>query len=65
MDCTLGTTTGGDPRNPDKTFLFGQEYMARRVYQLSPPEVCLRARGGRLFVFLNFPSDLYVRYGAI
>jgi hypothetical protein len=28
MDCTLGTTTGGDPENPDKTFLFRQEYVA-------------------------------------
>lgn len=36
MDCTLGST--GDHRNPDKTFLFGPKYMARRVYQLSPPE---------------------------
>ncbi|CAL4969839.1 unnamed protein product [Urochloa decumbens] len=36
MDCTMGTT--GDPQNPDKTFLFGPKYMARRVYQLSPPE---------------------------
>uniref|UniRef100_A0A0D3HLZ3 Uncharacterized protein n=1 Tax=Oryza barthii TaxID=65489 RepID=A0A0D3HLZ3_9ORYZ len=25
-------------QNPDKTFLFGPEYLARRVYQLSPPE---------------------------
>jgi hypothetical protein len=39
MDCTLGSTD--DPQNPDKTFLFGPEYMARRVYQLSPPEVLL------------------------
>ncbi|CAL4888329.1 unnamed protein product [Urochloa decumbens] len=36
MDSTLGTT--GDPQNPDKTFLFGPKYMAKRVYQLSPPE---------------------------
>ncbi|VAH54309.1 unnamed protein product [Triticum turgidum subsp. durum] len=39
MDCALGSA--GDPRNPDKTFLFGPKYMARRVYQLSPPEACL------------------------
>uniref|UniRef100_A0A0E0RFL4 AB hydrolase-1 domain-containing protein n=1 Tax=Oryza rufipogon TaxID=4529 RepID=A0A0E0RFL4_ORYRU len=36
MDCTIRTI--GDPQNPDKTFLFGPEYLARRVYQLSPPE---------------------------
>uniref|UniRef100_A0A0E0MFL1 AB hydrolase-1 domain-containing protein n=1 Tax=Oryza punctata TaxID=4537 RepID=A0A0E0MFL1_ORYPU len=36
MDCTIRTI--GDPLNPDKTFLFGPEYLARRVYQLSPPE---------------------------
>ncbi|KAF0897481.1 hypothetical protein E2562_037525 [Oryza meyeriana var. granulata] len=36
MDCTIQTT--GDPQDPDETFLFGPEYMARRVYQLSPPE---------------------------
>ncbi|CAO2038645.1 unnamed protein product, partial [Urochloa humidicola] len=36
MDSTLGTA--GDPQNPDKTFLFGPKYMAKRVYQLSPPE---------------------------
>uniref|UniRef100_A0A453DFS1 AB hydrolase-1 domain-containing protein n=1 Tax=Aegilops tauschii subsp. strangulata TaxID=200361 RepID=A0A453DFS1_AEGTS len=43
MDCALGSA--GDPRNPDKTFLFGPKYMARRVYQLSPPEVCLLYSG--------------------
>uniref|UniRef100_A0A0D9XS87 AB hydrolase-1 domain-containing protein n=1 Tax=Leersia perrieri TaxID=77586 RepID=A0A0D9XS87_9ORYZ len=36
MDCTIRTI--GDPQNPDQTFLFGPEYLARRVYQLTPPE---------------------------
>ncbi|KAL6613859.1 hypothetical protein ACP70R_036129 [Stipagrostis hirtigluma subsp. patula] len=36
MDCKMEII--GDPQNPDKTFLFGPEYSALRVYQLSPPE---------------------------
>jgi hypothetical protein len=32
-------TAGDDPRRPCKTFLLGPEYMAEKLYQLSPPEV--------------------------
>ncbi|KQK11395.1 probable esterase PIR7A [Brachypodium distachyon] len=39
-DCVIETT--GDPQRPDesfyKTFLLGPEYMAQKLYQLSPPE---------------------------
>jgi pimeloyl-ACP methyl ester carboxylesterase len=36
MDCTHGTS--GDPQNPAETFLLGPQYLAQRLYQLSPPE---------------------------
>ncbi|KAL6613858.1 hypothetical protein ACP70R_036128 [Stipagrostis hirtigluma subsp. patula] len=36
MDCTIRTS--GDPRDPIETLLLGPEYLARRLYQLSPPE---------------------------
>uniref|UniRef100_A0ACD5ZAC6 Uncharacterized protein n=1 Tax=Avena sativa TaxID=4498 RepID=A0ACD5ZAC6_AVESA len=38
-DCVTETAAGDDPRQrPCKTFLLGPEYMAERLYQLSPPE---------------------------
>ncbi|TVU34675.1 hypothetical protein EJB05_16520, partial [Eragrostis curvula] len=42
MDCTRGTS--GDPQNPMATFLLGPQYMAHRLYQLSPPEDLTLAR---------------------
>uniref|UniRef100_A0ACD5XCW3 Uncharacterized protein n=1 Tax=Avena sativa TaxID=4498 RepID=A0ACD5XCW3_AVESA len=37
-DCVIETTGDDDPRRPCKTFLLGPDYMAERLYQLSPPE---------------------------
>ena len=37
MDCTFGAST--NPQYPVETLLLGPEYLATRLYQLSPPEV--------------------------
>lgn len=37
MDCTYGASS--DPQYPVETLLLGPEYLAKRLYQLSPPEV--------------------------
>ncbi|KAK3162946.1 hypothetical protein QOZ80_1BG0095700 [Eleusine coracana subsp. coracana] len=42
MDCTH--RTGGNPQNPMPTFLLGPQYLAKRLYQLSPPEDLTLAR---------------------
>ncbi|PVH37552.1 hypothetical protein PAHAL_5G028300 [Panicum hallii] len=36
MDCTYGASS--DPQYPVETLLLGPEYLAKRLYQLSPPE---------------------------
>uniref|UniRef100_A0ACD5XB76 Uncharacterized protein n=1 Tax=Avena sativa TaxID=4498 RepID=A0ACD5XB76_AVESA len=52
-DCVI-ETVGDDPRRPCKTFLLGPEYMAERLYQLSPPEdltlAAMLVRPSRQFV---------------
>ncbi|KAL6839907.1 hypothetical protein ACP4OV_029717 [Aristida adscensionis] len=42
MDCTIQTI--GDPHNPDQILMFGPEYLAQKLYQLSPPEDLTLAR---------------------
>jgi hypothetical protein len=37
MDCIY--STGSEPEHPVETLLLGPEYLAKRLYQLSPPEV--------------------------
>ncbi|RWW48851.1 hypothetical protein BHE74_00045048 [Ensete ventricosum] len=37
-------TIGTDPQNPWSRIEFGPEYMAKRLYQLSPAEVCVHTR---------------------
>uniref|UniRef100_A0A0E0BJ83 AB hydrolase-1 domain-containing protein n=1 Tax=Oryza glumipatula TaxID=40148 RepID=A0A0E0BJ83_9ORYZ len=60
MDCKIGTI--GDPQNPDNTFLFEPEYLARRVYQLSPPEKPAEIQ--RLMVSWNPGTEVRVLQGA-
>jgi hypothetical protein len=37
MDCTYGASS--NPQYPVETLRLGPEYLAKRLYQLSPPEV--------------------------
>ncbi|VAH68462.1 unnamed protein product [Triticum turgidum subsp. durum] len=69
----VSTTGGDDPERACKTFLLGPEYMARRLYQLSPPEdltlATMLVRPSRQFVddaAMNGEGVLTAeRYGAV
>ncbi|XP_044351720.1 probable esterase PIR7A [Triticum aestivum] len=73
MDSVIETTSGDDPQRPCKTFLLGPEYMAQRLYQLSPPEdltlATMLVRPSRQFVDDAAMSGEGVltaeRYGAV
>lgn len=69
MDCVI-ETAGDDP--PCKTFLLGPEYMAQRLYQLSPPEdltlATMLVRPSRQFVDDAAMTEEVLtaeRYGAV
>ncbi|XP_037415619.1 probable esterase PIR7A [Triticum dicoccoides] len=73
MDSVIETTAGDDPERACKTFLLGPEYMAQRLYQLSPAEdltlATMLVRPSRRFVddaAMNGEGVLTAeRYGAV
>lgn len=73
MDSVIETTGGDDLERACKTFLLGPEYMAQRLYQLSPAEdltlATMLVRPSRQFVddaAMNGEGVLTAeRYGAV